>query len=79
MGVGINLGNTFDCIGDWYSVGGTPSYVEKAWGSPIIPREMIQGYADAGFGVMRLPVSCTQLRVENGPVIDYIISEFNAG
>ena len=77
MGVGINLGNTFDSTGDW--IGGTPSDVEKAWGSPIITREMIQGYADAGFGVMRLPVSCTQLRVENGPVIDYIISEFNAG
>ena len=52
MGVGINLGNTFDCSGDWYSSGGRPGDVETACGSPVITQEMIQGYADAGFGVM---------------------------
>lgn len=56
MGMGINLGNTFDCTGDFYPWG-TPDFIETAWGSPIITQEMIQGYADAGFGVMRLPVS----------------------
>ncbi|MGN0651350.1 MAG: glycoside hydrolase family 5 protein [Oscillospiraceae bacterium] len=70
MGVGINLGNTFDCTGDWITAGtgGTPSDVEKAWGSPIITREMIQGYADAGFGVMRLPVSWNTLMDSDGNI-----------
>lgn len=56
MGMGINLGNTFDCTADCYPWG-TPDFIETAWGSPIITQAMIQGYADAGFGVMRLPVS----------------------
>ena len=68
MGVGINLGNTFDCSGDWYSSGGRPGDVETAWGSPVITQEMIQGYADAGFGVMRLPVSWSSLMDSEGNI-----------
>lgn len=68
MGMGINLGNTFDCSGDWYSSGGTPEDVQTAWGSPVITREMIQCYADAGFGVMRLPVSWTSLADSDGNI-----------
>ncbi len=68
MGIGINLGNTFDCMGDWYSTGGTPGEVERAWGSPTITQEMIQGYADAGFGVMRLPVSWASLMDPEGNI-----------
>ena len=58
MGVGINLGNTFESFGDWiglYGDGSVRSY-ETAWGSPMITRKIIQGYADAGFGVLRIPV-----------------------
>lgn len=68
MGMGINLGNTFDCSGDWYSSGGTPSNVETAWGSSIIDQPTIQGYADAGFGVMRLPVSWSSLMDADGNI-----------
>lgn len=68
MGVGINLGNTFDCMGDWYSVGGSPSDVERAWGSPIITQKAIEGYAAAGFGVMRLPVSWASLMDPDGNI-----------
>lgn len=68
MGIGINLGNTFDCTGDWYSAGGTPGDVEKAWGSSEITRETIQGYAEAGFGVMRLPVSWSSLMDPDGNI-----------
>ena len=53
MGIGINLGNTFESFGDWiglYGDGSVRSY-ETAWGSPMITRDIIQGYADAGFGV----------------------------
>lgn len=31
MGIGINLGNTFDCHGDWYSGGGTVEDLQTAW------------------------------------------------
>ncbi len=68
MGMGINLGNTFDCKGDWHSVGGYPQNVETAWGSPVITQETIQGYADAGFGVMRLPVSWASLMDKEGNI-----------
>ena len=39
MGVGINLGNTFESAGSWIAPTGVTSY-EQAWGSPIITREM---------------------------------------
>lgn len=64
LGTGINLGNTFDCTGDWFEK--TVSAQERAWGSPIITKEMIEGYADAGFGVMRLPASWTVLADAKG-------------
>ena len=66
MGLGINLGNTFDCSGDWFAR--TAEAQETAWGSPIITEKMIKGYAEAGFGVMRLPVSWTVLMDENGNI-----------
>lgn len=58
MGVGINLGNTYDAWGDWvdkWGDGSVESYV-TCWGSPVITQEMIQGYANEGFGVLRVPV-----------------------
>lgn len=60
MGVGINLGNTFESCGDWIN-GTTVSDYETAWGSPIITQEMINGYAEAGFGVLRVPVAWSNL------------------
>ncbi|MCD8095351.1 MAG: cellulase family glycosylhydrolase [Ruminococcus sp.] len=47
MGVGINLGNTFE-----------NTYIfETGWGSPKITQEMIQGYKDSGFDSIRIPVA----------------------
>ncbi len=63
MGVGINLGNTFDCSGDWISK--NVESVETAWGSPVVTEDMIKCCAEAGFGVMRLPVSWQTLSDEN--------------
>lgn len=68
MGIGINLGNTFDCHGDWYSGGGTVEDLQTAWGSPVITQEIIQSYVDAGFGVMRLPVSWQSLMDPEGNI-----------
>ncbi len=65
MGVGINLGNTFDCTGTWFN---DVTGQERAWGSPIITKEMIDCCAEAGFGVMRLPVSWTVLMDEDGNI-----------
>lgn len=67
MGVGINLGNTFESYGDWIAQwgDGTPKAYETAWGSPEITRDMIQGYADEGFGVIRIPVAWSNMMGDN--------------
>ncbi len=64
MGVGINLGNTFESAGSWIAPTGVTSY-EQAWGSPIITREMITGYAECGFGVLRVPVAWSNMMGED--------------
>lgn len=67
MGIGINLGNTYESCGDWIAQwgDGTPESYETAWGSPVITQDMIQGYADEGFGVLRVPVAWSNLMGEN--------------
>lgn len=68
MGIGINLGNTFDAAGDWigqYSSGSVTDY-ETAWGSPVVTKAMIQGYADEGFGVLRIPVAWSNRMANDG-------------
>ncbi|MBQ9111790.1 MAG: glycoside hydrolase family 5 protein [Oscillospiraceae bacterium] len=71
MGIGINLGNTYESCGDWIAQwgDGTPESYETAWGSPVITQKMIQGYADEGFGVVRVPVAWSNMMGE-----DYTIS-----
>lgn len=65
MGFGINLGNTFEACGDWIN-GETPDDFQQAWGSPIITKEIIQTYADAGFGVLRIPVAWSNMMTDDG-------------
>lgn len=65
MGYGINLGNTLESCGNWISGGKTSNY-ETAWGSPVITEEMIKGYADAGFGVLRVPVAWSNMMEKDG-------------
>ena len=60
MGLGINLGNTFESCGNWINKSSVTNY-ETAWGSPVITEEMIKGYKDCGFGVMRLPVAWSNM------------------
>ena len=68
MGIGINLGNTFESCGDWIDQwgDGTPNAYETAWGSPTVTEAMIQGYADAGFGVLRVPVAWSNMMADDG-------------
>lgn len=58
MGLGINLGNTMESSGMYLaSVQG----YETGWGSPVVTKEMIQGYKDSGFGVLRIPVAWSNM------------------
>ena len=73
MGIGINLGNTMEACGDWIADVDaqwgdgilTVKDYETAWGSPVITKEMIQGMADEGFGVVRVPVAWSNLMGDN--------------
>ncbi|MDE5860335.1 MAG: glycoside hydrolase family 5 protein [Oscillospiraceae bacterium] len=65
MGYGINLGNTLEACGDWIG-GKTPNDFERAWGSPTITQEIIQTYADGGFGVLRIPVAWSNMISDDG-------------
>ena len=73
MGIGINLGNTMEACGDWIADVDrqwgdgilTVEEYETAWGSPVITQAMIQGMADEGFGVVRVPVAWSNLMGEN--------------
>lgn len=69
MGMGINLGNTFEACGDWIK-GKSPKSYETAWGSPVITKEMIGGYKDAGFNTIRIPVAWSNMMGD-----DYTINE----
>ncbi|MBR6336313.1 MAG: glycoside hydrolase family 5 protein [Ruminococcus sp.] len=71
MGIGINLGNTLEATGDWINSTSQNAY-ETAWGSPTVTQEMIQGYADEGFGVLRIPVAWSNLMADDGT---YTINE----
>ncbi len=64
MGIGINLGNTFESCGDWINSSSVSNY-EKAWGSPIITKAMIQGIADEGFDSIRIPVAWSNMMGDN--------------
>ena len=70
MGQGINLGNTLEACGTWINPGSGVFGYETAWGSPYITQEAIQGYAELGFGVLRIPVAWSNLMEE-----DYTISK----
>lgn len=64
MGLGINLGNTLDAVGDWINPGSILNY-EQAWGSPIVTQPLIEGYARAGFRSLRIPVSWGNLLADD--------------
>lgn len=86
MGIGINLGNTMEACGDWIADVDkqwgdgilTVQEYETAWGSPVITKKMIQGMADEGFGVVRVPVAWSNLMGDNykiSPELDARVHE----
>lgn len=74
MGLGINLGNTFESCGDWIAQwgDGTPNAYETAWGSPTVSEALIKGYADEGFDSLRIPVAWSNMMENDG---NYKISD----
>jgi len=60
MGIGINLGNTFESCGDWIE-GNSVRDFETAWGSPEITSELIEGYKKEGFSSLRIPVAWSNM------------------
>ena len=73
MGIGINLGNTLEACPDWYQDDwikqcseGKPVNYETAWGSPVITKEIIEGIAKEGFGVLRIPVAWSNRMAHDG-------------
>jgi endoglucanase len=64
MGIGINLGNTYESV---VNLGhATVEDYMTAWGSPVVTEPLIQGYADAGFGVVRIPVAWSNMMSNDG-------------
>jgi endoglucanase len=72
MGLGINLGNTFDSAGDWIT---SAQQQETAWGSPVITEAMIAKYAEAGFRSVRIPVTWSNINVmlQNYTINPYLL------
>lgn len=64
MGVGINLGNTFESCGAWINSDSVTNF-ETGWGSPVVTKELIQGYKNEGFGVLRVPVAWSNMMLED--------------
>ena len=87
MGVGWNLGNTFDSYNQEAEIGWTWDSVadhEKKWGQPITTPELIKMMKEAGFGAIRVPVTWFQEMDADGKVneafmkrihevVDYVI------
>jgi endoglucanase len=53
MKLGWNLGNSLDSV----DASKSDATVETAWGNPLITPQLIDAVADAGFGVVRIPVT----------------------
>jgi len=59
MGIGINIGNTLDAIGNAAWIAG-----ETGWGNPPITRELIQALKNCGYTTIRLPVTWAEYIAE---------------
>lgn len=58
MGLGWNLGNTFDSLCPWIAEGtGTPEQFETGWGNPVTTKELIKKVKASGFKTVRIPVT----------------------
>ena len=56
MGIGWNLGNTFDCYGTWKTIK-TPDDQITMWGNSVPTEEMVVTIKKYGFNTVRFPVT----------------------
>lgn len=63
MGIGWNIGNTFDATG--YNAPDIYSH-ETSWGNPVVDLALIQRVEDAGFTCIRIPISWFQHVSDDG-------------
>lgn len=72
MKIGWNIGNTLDSTRTDITRIDAPYKFETAWGNPKVTQEMVDAVLDAGFNVIRIPVSWTN---HIGPEPEYLITE----
>ncbi|MDE6619624.1 MAG: glycoside hydrolase family 5 protein [Lachnospiraceae bacterium] len=72
MRIGWNIGNTLDSTRTDIAGDELPYQFETAWGNPQATQELIDAVLDAGFNVIRIPVSWTN---HIGPEPEYLITE----
>ena len=63
MGIGWNIGNTFDATG--YNAPDIFSH-ETSWGNPVIDMDLIRRVKDAGFNCIRIPITWFQHVSDDG-------------
>ncbi|MBR3672863.1 MAG: glycoside hydrolase family 5 protein [Clostridia bacterium] len=67
MGLGWNLGNTFDCFGTWKEIK-TPDDQITMWGNVVPTEEMVVTIKKYGFKTVRFPVTWMYFMDESGNV-----------
>lgn len=67
MGLGYNIGNTFDSIGSFITTH-DPTEYQKAWGNDPVTKLFIHKVREGGFKTVRLPVSWSHWIDENDRV-----------
>lgn len=67
MGIGINLGNTYEAVRtDFSPENNTAIDYERGWGSVEITQDIINGYASEGFETLRVPVAWSNMMIDDG-------------
>jgi endoglucanase len=67
MGLGWNLGNTFDCFGTWKEIE-TPDDQITMWGNVVPTEEMVVTIKKYGFKTVRFPVTWMNFMDDSGKV-----------
>ena len=67
MGLGWNLGNTFDCFGTWKEIK-TPDDQITMWGNVVPTEEMVVTIKKYGFNTVRFPVTWMNFMDDSGKV-----------
>ena len=73
MGIGWNLGNTFDCYNDYEEIK-TPDQQITFWGNKVPTKEIFFNIKKYGFNTVRFPVTWLYFMDENGNIDPIFIS-----